>query len=361
MPNVFEDMEGGVPLAWVRAQRGPPPYVNVGDALSPFLVSMVSGRPVAAAEFASASRRLAAIGTIGQNFRDGEVEIWGTGCSPWRDPLSSARTPYTPPASVRVRIHAARGPLSAKLLSGGQAPDVPFGDPAALLPRFHPPSVAKRWELGAVLHLSELADRGFDAKPKPEILRYTPPGDGSVRLITMVAPPTVDGVRGKIDEILACKRIVSTSLHGYAIAAAYGIPCLYIGSDRGADGLARAALGDVDTLERVNARFVDLLLGYGETDIVYWRQRKRREPDWDGVIRAIDAEAPPLSLDADALIAACPAGAAPLSAPPGETIWDHPIIATAPFNAANPPVFSARRPLARKRRWLGFRSGRAGR
>lgn len=275
---------------------------------------------------------MAAIGTIGQNFRGGRVEIWGTGCSPWRAPAPARLGPYAPPPDTDIRIHATRGPMSARLLSGGRPPDAPFGDPAALLPRFHAAPVAPRWELGVALHLSEVAERSFEATPRAELARYAPPGDGSVRLITMIAPPTVTALRDKIDEIRACRRIVSTSLHGYAIAAAYGVPCLYLGGDPGEDGLASADLRDPDTIGRVNARFVDLLLGYGETEIVYWRQHRRRPTDWDALIAAADAEARRLTLDEAALIAACPAGAAPLSPAPGGDIWDHPLVRRVPVN-----------------------------
>lgn len=326
-----------VPLAWVRAQPGPPAYVNVGDALSPFLAAMVSGRTLAPAEFVGAGTRMAAIGTIGQNLRGGEVHVWGSGCSPNSDPTGPGRRPYRPPEDGTRRLWATRGPLSAALLSGGRAPDVPFGDPAALLPRFHPAPVARDPgagpELGVVLHLSELADRGVVARPRPDSARHRVPADGSVRLITMVAPPTVEAVRDKIDEIRACRRVVSTSLHGFVIAAAYGVPCLYLGADPGPDGLARAALEGPEA-ERINARFVDLLQGGGAREIVYWRQAKRAETDWDALIRALDAEAVPTPPpDAEALIAACPAGAAPLAPPAGGTIWDHPRIRAVPFHA----------------------------
>jgi hypothetical protein len=61
------------------------------------------------------------------------------------------------------------------------------------------------------------------------------------------------------------------------------------------------------------------------------------------VIAALDREAPPASLrDPQALMAACPAGCAPLAARPGETIWDHPAIAAAPVAAEEPPSSLAR-------------------
>lgn len=319
-----------VPLSWARGAAQPHTYVNVGDALSPYLVSMVSGRRVVHTAFTSDRRRMGAIGTVGQNFENGEVDIWGTGCSPWLNPLhKNLRRPYEPPAATGITVHATRGPMSAALL-GGQGP-TPFGDPAVLLPRFYAPTPPKTCELGVVLHLSELQDRSFSANPKPKLARYDIPAELSddVRLITMVAPDTIDGVKGKIDELLACKRIVSTSLHGVALAIAYGIPAFYLGSDKGADGLADTDLSESE-IDRVNARFIDLYGGYGETRMIYYRQRRTRTTDWPALIRALDDHAPQLSLDTDALIAACPAGAAPIAAVPDDEIWSHPVVKAVP-------------------------------
>lgn len=318
------------PLSWARGETRPHPYVNVGDALSPVLVAMVSGRPIRQAAFREDSLRMSAIGTIGQNLERGEIHVWGSGCSPWRDPTGPGRAPYAPPPDTRLVLRATRGPMSARLLSGGGAPDIPFGDPAALLPLFHAASVTPRHELGVVLHLSELADRAFEPHPRPDSRRHdVAPGDG-VRLITMVAPPDIAAIAAKIDEIRACRRVVSTSLHGFAIAAAYGVPCLYLGADRGPPGIAAAALQGPEA-DRINARFVDLLLGCGAREIVYWRQPKRRPTDWALLAAAVDAHARPLRIDAEALMDACPAGRDPLAPEPGRTIWEHPMLRAIPL------------------------------
>ena len=301
------------------------------------MVAMVSGRRVSPVHFAADRARMSAVGTIAQDLRGGRVHVWGSGCSPWSDPLTPNRRPYTRPPGTEFRLHATRGPLTARLLSEGHPPDLPFGDPVAALPRFYAPQIAKRWDLGIVLHLSEVAVRDFTANPKAVLARYTLPQDGSLRLITMIAPPTVHAIRAKIDEILACRRIVSTSLHGLAIAAAYGVPCLHLGADPGANGIARVAVDGPDSA-RINARFIDLYGGCGAREIVYWRQHRRDMTDWDALIRAVDAEAHPLSPDVDALVAVCPAGTTPLSPPANGTIWDHPLIRAVPCRA-------------RRRRW----------
>ncbi|MEM6677555.1 MAG: polysaccharide pyruvyl transferase family protein [Pseudomonadota bacterium] len=321
-----------VPLSWVAGVAGPPAYVNVGDALSPVLASFVSGRPIRRIPFRALVPRMTAIGTVGQSISGGRTEVWGTGCSPWANPLAGDdRRPYTPPPETTLRLHATRGPFSAHLLSGGTAPVIPYGDPAMLLPHFYAPKIRPRCELGVVLHLSELADRTFEAHPKPGLARYTlEAGDQSVRLITMVAPPGAEAVRAKIDELLACRRIVSTSLHGVAIAEAYGIPCLYLGAGGEHAGLRFTILSDAPPngqIPGINARFPDLAAGLGRRRMAYWRQPKRLRTDWSALIDAIDEAWEPAPGDPDALAEACPAGLDPLGPGPDGTVWSHPLIA----------------------------------
>lgn len=339
------DRRGSIPLSWVGAVAAEPPYINVGDALSPFIVTMVSGRRVERSAFRGVEQRMAAIGTIGQSLEGGVVDVWGSGCSPYANPLDPAkRRPYLPPAGTELRLFATRGPMSARLLSGGGAPDIPYGDPAALLPRFYAPKIEKKVELGVILHLAELEDRGFVARPRPSLLRYRVPAEAvaDVRLITMVAPASVEGVRAKIDEILACRRVVSTSLHGYLLALCYGIPCLYLGSDAGPPGVAEALLEGEES-ERVNARFVDLIGGYGERRITYYRQPHREPTNWRALMGVVDAHSLRLDLPRpDELMSSCPSGFEPLTAPRNKSIWDHPLIRAVPVGASRAQLTKSR-------------------
>ncbi|MEM9762207.1 MAG: polysaccharide pyruvyl transferase family protein [Pseudomonadota bacterium] len=326
----WRERDGPLPLSWVAGNAGPPPYVNVGDALSPVMVSLVSGRAVRRVPFVGNTERMVAIGTVGQAVRRGSSAIWGTGCSPWANPLESGpKRPYTPPADTRFTLHATRGPFSARLLSGGAAQALPYGDPAMLLPRFYAPQRRPRYALGVVLHLSELADRSFEARPNAGLARYQLNGATGIRLITMVAPPGSAAIRAKIDELLDCERIVSTSLHGIALALAYGIPCLYLSAARGKPCLMSAELDPSGTgsIRGVNARFPDLYAGLGQSRMVWWRQAKDREMDWEALMAAVDAAAIGRPLVPESLAEVCPAGLSPLTAPPGGTVWDHPLIA----------------------------------
>lgn len=319
--------EGAVPLAWAGATSGQN-HLNLGDALSPVMVALLSGKPARRVPFRSDAPRLVAVGTVAQNVAGGEAWFWGTGCSPHaRGARGGPR--FSPDPALRAHVAAARGPLSATLIGGGRLATRRFGDPVQLLPRFHPAPPAKRWELGVILHLSELADRSGLARPRPELARYVLPAEaeGRVRLIDTVTPVSAAGLRARLDEILACRRIVSTSLHGLVFAESYGIPCLpLVGA--GPAGLDEVALTEDAAFD---ARMLDLYMGYGRTRTPVWRQPRGTPTDWEALIAAIDRAWTPARIDEDALIEAFPLDLAPLAPRPGETVWEHPAIAGLDF------------------------------
>lgn len=318
--------EGVAPLAWAGGTSAQD-YLNLGDALSPVMVALLSGRPVRRVPFQSQTPRLAAVGTIGQNFAGGEVWFWGTGCSPFAT-AAGQRARFTPDPGMRAHVRAARGPLSASLLGGGRLAARVFGDPVWLLPRFYRPEVEKRWELGVIVHLSELADRATECHPRPELRRLRVPKAlrDSVRLINTVVPISTAGMQARLDEILACRRIVSTSLHGLVFAESYGIPCLPFPAAGPAPGKAGVFEVALTAEAAIDSRMVDLYMGVGRTRQPAWGQPRDAVPDWEAVIRAIDARWEPAAIDEDALIETFPLDVAPLAAPPGETIWRHPVL-----------------------------------
>lgn len=319
-------LAGPIPMGWAGATLDMD-YLNFGDAMSPVMVALVGGRAVRRVAYESTEPRLAAVGTIGHGFRGGEVHFWGTGCSHHANPSAprAQRVPYARPADTRMVIHATRGPHSQHLLSDGAGgPDV-FGDPVWLLPRFYRPKVEKKWSLGVVLHLSDLADRAYEAHPLPQLRRYHVPDDlaGAVRLITTVTPISIDALKDKVDEILACERIVSMSLHGLVIAEAYGIPCLYFAAVGSDPGPAELSLGrEAPT----NSRIADLYSGLGVRHRLGYVQPRRAPTDWDAVITAIDRTWEPVDLDGDRLMGAFPYGASPLAAGAHGSVWEHPAV-----------------------------------
>lgn len=318
--------EGEVRLGWAGSTTLMD-YLNFEDALSPVLTAMVGGVPVRRVPAKSNSIRMAAIGAIGHTFEGGQVHVWGTGCSPWKNPSAPAdrRVAFAPPGHGAMVLHATSGPVAERLMAnGGPRPGL-YGDPTWLLPRFYRPRIRKKWKLGVILHLSELADRSHEARPLPAFVRYRIPDEfrDDVHLITTVTPLGVPALKAKLDEILACERIVSMSMHGLIIAEAYGIPCLYFSPLAEPLGLGRLAL---DPEGPADLRIVDLYLGLGRRHIPAYFQDRGLPTDWRALMDAVDRAWEPAGFDPGPLIEAFPFTPSPLKAPAGKSIWDHPVI-----------------------------------
>ncbi len=178
---------------------------NYGDILSAYIVSKISGKETTFYN-APASRKkifkrsyLMAIGSILQYATD-RATVWGSGI------ISQVDTPGA------ATYCAVRGPLSRKriLELGHSCPEV-YGDPALLLPELYNPEVLKTHDLGIIPHY-------VDYKRVQESY-----GD-SLPIIDLMT----DDFLATTDQILSCKAIVSSSLHGVIVAHAYGIPAIWI-------------------------------------------------------------------------------------------------------------------------------------
>jgi pyruvyltransferase len=181
----------------------------LGDAVAERLVAGLSGRPVLPVEKRD-RRKLLACGSVIHRARPGDV-VWGTG----------SQHPEQRPASAAIDVRAVRGPLTRRnLLDAGVACPEVYGDPALLLPAVLPRARARpHYRLGVVPH--------YQDKPRVRI------DDPAVRVLDIQG-----SLEPFLDELLACERVVSSSLHGVVFAEAYGIPAheLRIGDDvRGAD------------------------------------------------------------------------------------------------------------------------------
>ena len=183
------------------------PAENYGDLLSQYIVEQVSGLSTV---FYNApkkrkswfkKRHLLAIGSI-MNYATAKSVVWGSGIIKRNDQVGGAR------------FLAVRGPQSRKrvLELGYSCPKV-YGDPGLLLPKFYNPQIEKQYELGVIPHYIDyaLAQETFSTSK-----------DTSV--IDLIG----DDLFATTDEILKCKRVISSSLHGLIIAHAYGIPAVWV-------------------------------------------------------------------------------------------------------------------------------------
>jgi len=149
-----------------------------------------------------------------------------------------------------------------------------YGDPALLVPEYYAPDVQKKHEVGVVLRWSE-HKRKMDMEKR------------GVKVIDLLT----DNIEGVIDDILSCKRIVTTSLHGLIIADAYGIPNAWV--------IAHTGSGK-------EYKYWDYLISVGKIRGPVEYDLSSDEMDTDRIIRDLNFDSRPITIDLSALRASCP-------------------------------------------------------
>ncbi|MFC8598557.1 polysaccharide pyruvyl transferase family protein [Isoptericola sp. NPDC057191] len=179
---------------------------NFGDLLSPWLVEKMTGREVVVAN--RKKLHYVVIGSI-INQATSKSIVWGSG---------TYGTEGKAEVSPLAHYTAVRGPLTRAKLGAhlGFGIDVPevYGDPALLLPLYYMPEVPVTHEYGVVVRWSERRWAEADFGPGVKMIDF--------------ARSDVEAV---VRELLSCKRIVTSSLHGLIVADAYGIPNAWLASD----------------------------------------------------------------------------------------------------------------------------------
>lgn len=326
---------GATPAAW---RRDPSEGGDFGEALGAGVVALLSERPLVPEPFDSARPRLATSGEIGHLFRGGRVWVWGSGC---------ARRPGAARVMEGDRILATRGPISGALLGGGRLRTDVFGDPIALLPRFHRPDRPKRRRLGVVPAPGDAAGRGLRFLSVDPALRET------VAIISADPVASVEALSARVAAILECERVLAAAPAALILADAFGVPCLpFVPGPKA--GLATEAVAADAPLD---LGLLDALMGAGRFRTPVYRQPWNAPTDWDAAIAAIDEAWAPLETDVDALAACFPLDPGPPAQPLGATVWEHPALVSlgAPLagsGQSGAAEASSREALAaRLRRW----------
>jgi len=188
-----------IKLFWFRGKH------NFGDAINPLLLEIFTNRKVVwiEPEFYGKTNYLA-IGSILERASSNTI-VWGSGFISEKGKCIKAPQ----------QICAVRGPLTRDLLlkRNIECPEI-YGDPALLLPRVYHPKIEQKYELGIIPH--------FVDKDNTFLQKFKSQKNIKVLDIQMSDPYTF------IDELLSCKKIASSSLHGVIVADAYNIPSLWI-------------------------------------------------------------------------------------------------------------------------------------
>lgn len=163
------------------------------------------------------------LNTIHSQLRPGTA-VWGSGGG------------YFPEDVGGLDILAVRGKLTRDYT--GLPADTTLGDPAILLPLYISPS-KKEFNLGFVRHMADHRPTNFT--PDLEISCLQHPVD-------------------VIKQITSCNMIISSSLHGWIVAHAYGIPAVPLPLDDGNKFMDFESSLGIQSLEKQRELLLDRLL-----------------------------------------------------------------------------------------------------
>lgn len=185
---------------------------NWGDDVSLGLVKLISNFNVIPAQFQfSATKKVnySIIGSLIPWYIYDTTIVWGSGI----------KSPEIPFIRKPIKVYAVRGPLSRKVLLENDidCPEI-YGDPALLFPLLYTPTKKNNYEVGIILHHSDLED------PYALDLVQSLSEKYNVLLINI---KQYGKWQNFIDEVYSCTFIISSSLHGLIIADAYGIPNMW--------------------------------------------------------------------------------------------------------------------------------------
>jgi hypothetical protein len=295
---------GSVPLAWVSSTPKFP-LANLGDALSPVVLSAMAGLSCVKKSFDSHNRRVLAVGTIGHEQKNGIVHVWGSGVDERRNCVNSAIPAYIRPPNTLFFVHAIRGPISRRTYESAGIPcPAVYGDPGCFLPKIIAPVAKKTHELGVIVHISELGVPSPSCNFPLETICYRDAEPSIVKMISTYHEPTWEAFNAKLTEIFSCKRILSSSFHGLIIPQSYNIPSLYLHSrDQGGFQLIDIVASSYDYLDH---RVADFYLGQNTSFVPAYSQPRDRRMNWEQVIDAIDTYYEPLNASLENLFQSCP-------------------------------------------------------
>lgn len=182
---------------------------NFGDNLNYFLLNAISGKQPVYTDNRKEPHFIACGSILSEASRFSTV--WGAGFG-WSDNHVDGG----------AKIITVRGELSQGLI---QQQAKAFGDPALLLPRFMPGEKDAIYTHGIIPHWKDLE----------KVLWMQSAGiwNNEAIVINPLAP-----ISAVVADILSCKSILSSSLHGLILADAYGVPnkWLDMGTEIGGDG-----------------------------------------------------------------------------------------------------------------------------
>jgi hypothetical protein len=176
--------------------------INFGDELNPYLIKKLWNIDPVKVNEGDESPHLMMLGSILNEANKGTI-IMGAGL------VASDRTFTGNPKFIGLR-----GKLTKAILKerGFKVDNVFLGDPSVLLPEFYNPHIEKKYDLGIIPHL-------VDYENALNIFN-----DTERFLVIDLRIDENNTIEKIIDKIKSCKCTISSSLHGFIVSHAYGIP-----------------------------------------------------------------------------------------------------------------------------------------
>lgn len=180
---------------------------NFGDLLAPFIIERLTGKKAEWVDYRHREEHFVIVGSVLRLCNERSI-VWGAGF------MDSKEVTKVDPKN----LHGVRGPLSLQMLeksSVGETENIALGDPAVLLPRLYAPRLKRiRYDIGIIPHYVDQLLPVFRNTKK-------------LRQVTFI-----DVLRRNplevIDDIVSCRLILSSSLHGIILAEAYSIPAIWV-------------------------------------------------------------------------------------------------------------------------------------
>lgn len=128
--------------------------------------------------------------------------VWGSGIISQNDTFTDAL------------FLAVRGPRTYQRIKElGYTCSPQFGDPAILLSKYFRPDIIKEFDIGIIPHYVDYAK-----------ISSLYQNDEEIRIINLLN----NDIEKVTQQILSCKKIISSSLHGVIVSHAYDIPCIWV-------------------------------------------------------------------------------------------------------------------------------------
>ena len=199
------DSTKSIKVFWWRKQN------NFGDLINYDLIASISKKKIEWVPSNYSKEYDMAIGSILQ-LADDRTIVWGSGL------ISDVVKPLKPPKEIL----AVRGPLTRKRLLNMniKCPEI-YGDPALLISQYFMPKVEQKYELGIIPHFVD-KNCSFFKQPFTE----------NIKIIDIERKDP----KKFVEEVLECKKIISSALHGIIISDAYDVPALRVKFSRNIAG-----------------------------------------------------------------------------------------------------------------------------